>query len=162
MALREQSLSSHNQALGAHVKQQTPSSRQDKDSTEPLLKRLKTGHYGSDSDSIQDDPDGWTAAIDASRHITDVESCLAPVRTDQEMIDEYESSQAAQQEVLSGSEALNRLNQRRWIRGRSSIYVDAFNLALEIVLDEESHLFNEAERALFEFWKNLSYEAQYL
>ena len=48
------------------------------------------------------------------------------------------------------------------MRGRSSIYVDAFNLALETVLEEESHLFNEPELAVFDNWKALDYEAQYL
>jgi Fanconi-associated nuclease 1 len=119
---------------------------------EPPLKRLKSEH-ASDSDSV--DLDGWTT-VDEPPEVTAVESCLAPVRTDQESINEYESSQAAQ---VSGS---NRLDQRRWVRGQSSIYVDAFNLALETVLDEESHLFNEAERAFFGYWKDLSYEAQYL
>ena len=40
--------------------------------------------------------------------------------------------------------------------------MDAFNLALETVLEDESHLFNEAELAVFAFWRELSYEAQYL
>ena len=37
-----------------------------------------------------------------------------------------------------------------------------FNLALDTVLDEESHLFDEAEKAVFEQWRALNYEAQYL
>lgn len=40
--------------------------------------------------------------------------------------------------------------------------MDAFNLALDTVLEEESHLFDEAETKVFEDWKALSYEAQYL
>ena len=141
----------HNQVL-AYEKRSTHAN-QEQDLTEPSLKRLKSEHV-SDSDSIQDE---WIT--EDTPHVTGVESCLAPVSTDQESIDEYESSQARQE--ISG-EALNRLDQRRWVQGRSSIYVDAFNLALETVLDEESHLFNEVERALFGFWKNLSYGAQYL
>lgn len=43
-----------------------------------------------------------------------------------------------------------------------SFYVDAFNLALETVLDEESHLFDEKEMMIFDKWKQLNYEAQYL
>ena len=53
-------------------------------------------------------------------------------------------------------------SKNRWIKGRSSIYVDAFKLALETVLDEEAHLFDERERSIFMAWKELSYEAQYL
>jgi fanconi-associated nuclease 1 len=144
MALRERS---RNLVLGGHTR---PAENEPAD---PPRKRLKSEPL-SDSDSVEE---VWTTEVDAPERATDVESCLAPVRTDQESIDEYESSQAAQD--ISGS---SRSDQGGWIRGRSSIYVDAFNLALETVLDEESHLFNEAERALFGFWKQLSYEAQYL
>ncbi|KAF2435733.1 hypothetical protein EJ08DRAFT_729608 [Tothia fuscella] len=91
---------------------------------------------------------------------TDLETALPPISTDQEAIDEYEATKAAEAEDVDT--AGGRLNNRKWIKGRSSIYVDAFNLALETVLDEESHLFDEAERALFDYWINLSYEAQYL
>jgi Fanconi-associated nuclease 1 len=40
--------------------------------------------------------------------------------------------------------------------------VDAFNLALETVLDEEAHLFDEAEMEVFRKWRELDYESQYL
>ena len=49
-----------------------------------------------------------------------------------------------------------------WINGQSSIYVDAFNLALETVLEDESHLFDAREMKVFNEWKQLGYEAQYL
>lgn len=91
---------------------------------------------------------------------TDLETTLPQINTDQEAIDDYEASRAAQ--AADNDTAGNRLHNRKWIRGRSSIYVDAFNLALETVLDEESHLFDAAEKALFEYWRELSYEAQYL
>ena len=55
-----------------------------------------------------------------------------------------------------------RLSQRNWTRGKSSIYVDAFNLALETVLEDEGHLFDEKEMEVFNQWKGLEYEAQYL
>lgn len=45
---------------------------------------------------------------------------------------------------------------------RSSIYVDAFNIALDTVLEQEEHLFNEKEKAVFAAWRGLHYEAQYL
>lgn len=109
----------------------------------------------SDADSDVD----HEPIVEKSRK-TDLESALPQINTDQEAIDEYEASRAAEAEEKDT--AGNRLNNRKWIKGRSSIYVDAFNLALETVLDEESHLFDEAEKALFEYWKDLSYEAQYL
>lgn len=90
---------------------------------------------------------------------TDLESALPPVKTDKEAIAEYESSRAAEDRDLDLHE---RLGQRKWIQGKSSIYVDAFNLALETVLEDESHLFDETEMAVFDRWKSLSYEGQYL
>ncbi|KAI5299999.1 hypothetical protein KEM56_002823 [Ascosphaera pollenicola] len=55
-----------------------------------------------------------------------------------------------------------RIRQRYWTKGKSSIYVDAFNLALDDVLETESYLFDEQELAVFGHWKGLSYDAQYL
>ncbi|KAK5129103.1 hypothetical protein LTR16_002456, partial [Cryomyces antarcticus] len=91
---------------------------------------------------------------------TDLEFALPPVKTDKEAIDEYEAFRVAE-EVEDGG-IIGRLGQRKWIKGKSSIYVDAFNLALETVLEEETHLFDEAEMTLFGCWRALSYEAQYL
>ncbi|RKF53630.1 Fanconi-associated nuclease 1-like protein [Golovinomyces cichoracearum] len=45
---------------------------------------------------------------------------------------------------------------------KSSIYVDAFNLALETVLEDERHLFDVKEIQIFAYWKELNYEAQFL
>jgi Fanconi-associated nuclease 1 len=120
-------------------------------SAEPPRKRVKS-EPASDSDSV----DLERTILEPPARITDVESSLGPVRTDQESIDEYESSQVAQNET----EGTNGSGQRA--RYQSSIYVDAFNLTLETVLEEESHLFNEPERALLKHWKCLGYEAQYL
>jgi Fanconi-associated nuclease 1 len=96
--------------------------------------------------------------------LTGLESALGPIDTDQDAIDEYESSQAAKAEAeeTADDESLNRLKSRKWIRGMNSIYVDAFNVALDTVLEEEAHLFNEAEHTVFQTWKDLSYQAQYL
>ncbi|KAL8723246.1 MAG: hypothetical protein Q9225_000436 [Loekoesia sp. 1 TL-2023] len=89
---------------------------------------------------------------------TELESALPQVKTDKEAIAEYEATRVAEASLdLQG-----RLGQRKWVQGKSSIYVDAFNLALETVLDEESHLFDEAEMAVFQNWRDLSYEGQYL
>ncbi|KAL8672584.1 MAG: hypothetical protein Q9168_002957 [Polycauliona sp. 1 TL-2023] len=89
---------------------------------------------------------------------TELESALPLVKTDKEAIAEYEATRAAE----AGLDFKDRLGQRKWVQGKSSIYVDAFFLALETVLDEESHLFDEAEMAVFRKWRNLSYEGQYL
>lgn len=91
---------------------------------------------------------------------TELESSLPAIKTDSQAIEEYESSQ--QQEEGSEPDLQERLQNGGWRKGRSSIYVDAFNLALETVLDEEAHLFSEPEMEVFRQWKDLSYEAQYL
>ncbi|KAH8602520.1 VRR-NUC domain-containing protein [Bisporella sp. PMI_857] len=91
---------------------------------------------------------------------TDLESTLPPMKTDEEAIQEYEAMRAA--ELDTHESVRDRLNHRRWIKGKSSIYVDAFNLALETVLEDEVHLFDEKELEVFKQWKLLEYEAQYL
>lgn len=92
---------------------------------------------------------------------TDLESALPFIKSDNQAIADYEANRASQ-EVVDSDTASARINIRKWIRGKSSIYVDAFNLALETVLQDESHLFSENERAVFEAWRNLNYEGQYL
>jgi len=94
------------------------------------------------------------------RRPTELESALAPVKTGKEAIAEYETMKA--QEVLIPGDLKSRLDQRSWARGKSSIYNDAFNLALETVLEDEGHLFDEKELEVFKQWKELEYEAQYL
>ena len=93
-------------------------------------------------------------------HQTDLESALPPVKTDKEAIAEYEAARAA--EINESLQREARLDQGKWIRGKSSIYIDAFNLALETVLEDERHLFDEREIEVFQIWKDLDYEAQYL
>ena len=99
---------------------------------------------------------------------TAFESSLPAVPLDSEAIEEYEAMRASQlsQPSQEGREdkgdASSRMDSRQWIRGKSSIYVDAFNLALDTVLDEETHLFNDVEKHVFTQWRNMSYEAQYL
>ncbi|KAK4565555.1 hypothetical protein LTR86_004172 [Recurvomyces mirabilis] len=85
---------------------------------------------------------------------TDLETALPPIETDKEAIERYEETRAAEQAEL---DLQGRVEGRK-----SSIYVDAFNLALDKVLEEESHLFDEAEHTVFTAWRDLSYEAQYL
>jgi Fanconi-associated nuclease 1 len=85
---------------------------------------------------------------------------LPDVKTGKDAVKEYEAFKASQEDKAEGAD--ERLEKRTWVRGKSSLYVDAFNLALDTVLDEESHLFDEAETEVFRIWRNLGYEAQYL
>jgi fanconi-associated nuclease 1 len=141
----------------------------------PPAKRVKLEeHDQSDQASVnkisEDDADmsgfglGDSQIFDSEDPImspgTAVESAAPPVKTDKEAVEEYEAMRASQTNALH--ESTSRLNSRKWVRGRSSIYVDAFNLALETVLEEESHLFDEREISVFSKWRELDYEAQYL
>ena len=93
-----------------------------------------------------------------------IESALPEVKLDEQAIEEYEAFKSSQGDgennVVEGAKF--RLDSRQWIRGKTSIYVDAFNLALHTVLEEESHLFDEKERLVFNQWDLLGYEAQFL
>lgn len=92
---------------------------------------------------------------------TDLETSLPTVQTDEHAIQAYEALKTEEDDETQPGLHV-RLRDGIWQKGKSSIYVDAFNLALETVLDEESHLFNEAEMEVFKHWKELSYESQYL
>ncbi len=189
MALQARSPAFHNQMLGQHIKHPS-STKYEEDFKTPTAKRLKrsdstdsslsrkesseaedeeekrastpqglrkrTAQEIPDSEAESDDDDDLPP--EASRK-TDLESALPPVRTDKEAIAEYEATRAAEAVDL---DLQGRLGQRKWVQGKSSIYVDAFNLALETVLGDESHLFDEAEMSVFEQWRGLSYEGQYL
>ncbi len=91
---------------------------------------------------------------------TPFESSLPPVEMDQEAIEEYEALRASQ--VEKPDRTTLEPDTRKWVRGRSSIYVDAFNLALDTVLEDEAALFDDKEKEVFERWRQLGYEAQYL
>jgi Fanconi-associated nuclease 1 len=143
----------------------------DGNSIDPPAKRVKSGSHPSiDFSSTlaetlsflesETEPEDSDDGAQKKSRATDIESALPPINTDQEAIDEYEAGRAARN---ADFEAISeRLSSRKWTRGKNSIYLDAFNLALETVLAEESHLFNEAENAVFTYWNQLSYEAQYL
>ncbi|KAL8839712.1 MAG: hypothetical protein Q9176_004319 [Flavoplaca citrina] len=157
-----------------------PSTKFDEEFEIPVPKRLKRGdstesiallqqEYESYGDSPRPDArrnevaDSEVESEDEDEGIprasqTELESALPPVKTDKEAIAEYEATRAAE----AGLDFKDRLGQRKWVQGKSSIYVDAFFLALETVLDEESHLFDEAEMAVFQKWRDMSYEGQYL
>lgn len=91
---------------------------------------------------------------------TGIESALPEIKADDEAIEEYEVFRASQGD--KPDDVASRFVRREWVRGKSSLYVDAFNLALSTVLADESHLFDAREHAVFESWAGLSYDAQYL
>ncbi|KAK4142599.1 VRR-NUC domain-containing protein [Dichotomopilus funicola] len=109
------------------------------------------------------DQDVEEGAAIQPKHQTAFENSLPAIATDKEAIKEYEAMRASQLSQDDGEEkASSRIDSRKWVRGKSSIYVDAFNLALDTVLDNESHLFDDKEKCVFAQWRDLSYEAQYL
>ncbi|KAI0176371.1 VRR-NUC domain-containing protein [Hypoxylon sp. FL1284] len=155
---------------------------------EPLSKRIKKDQVSdSDQDSDQDLepdipplkplPDKWRVDsarsdvgedetphqsetdVDPPRRTT-IESSLPEVKSEREAFEEYESFRASQGD--GDKDAASRFHSRKWVRGKTSLYVDAFNLALGTVLDEESHLFDDKEMYIFDQWHKLSYEAQFL
>ena len=188
MTLQAQNPSSHNQMLENRIRH-PPSTNFDDDFETPIAKRLKrldstdSSLSRREESGAEDEGKRETTPINTSRRFsqeipdseaetnddeeflpepnrkTDLESALPPVKTDKEAIAEYEATRAAEAEDLN---LQGRLGQRKWVAGKSSIYVDAFNLALETVLEDESHLFDEAEMAVFQQWRDLSYEGQYL
>ncbi|KAH7399445.1 VRR-NUC domain-containing protein [Pyrenochaeta sp. MPI-SDFR-AT-0127] len=170
MVLNSQSPSKHNQMITRFIKH--PKSTNFDGEKDYPVKRQKTGDSPRkppptprksikreipDSDEDEDDGDDAERELE---HKTDLESALPAVKTGEEAIEEYEAFKASQEDNATGAE--DRLEKRAWVRGKSSLYVDAFNLALDTVLDEESHLFDEAETEVFKIWRDLNYEAQYL
>ena len=107
------------------------------------------------ADSDADSQDGDLDEELPCTQRTDLEQALPPVSTDREAIQQYEAMRAA--EAASSPDEAS-----QGARYKSSIYVDAFFLALDTVLEEESHLFNEAEMKVFQQWRKLSYQSQYL
>lgn len=160
--------------------------------TEPPLKRLKTEEAksgdgdGESPQSVHDEDGGEespslhgldlsrqdSAASDAKRfadevsvleHETTIENSLPHIETGVDAINEYTALRASQlAEGNPADKAAVGNEGPQWAKGKSSIYVDAFNLALDTVLEDEAHLFDEKEIAVFDQWKSLSYETQYL
>ena len=178
MALRTQSPAKHNQMLGRFLKDIPPDSKHDDIEHRPSKRRKQAAnaHNAESEDSTSNAPspsrvrpqqipdpdvDSDVEIFDdlPSTQRTDLESALPAIKTDKEAIEEYEAQRAAENAEL-GLEG--RMEKGEWVKGRTSIYVDAFNLALDTVLEEESHLFDAAEMGVFQDWKTLSYEAQYL
>jgi Fanconi-associated nuclease 1 len=170
MALNPRSPSVHNQMITRFIKhpkstnfdgeQDRPAKRQKIGSSPkkpPPTPRRSVKREIADSDTEGDDTE---VKEEGKEHKTDLESALPDVKTGKDAVKEYEAFKASQEDKAEGAD--ERLEKRTWVRGKSSLYVDAFNLALDTVLDEESHLFDEAETEVFRIWRNLGYEAQYL
>ncbi|KAF2836515.1 hypothetical protein M501DRAFT_245698 [Patellaria atrata CBS 101060] len=175
--LQTQSPAKHNQILGQSIKHpKSPDFGDINDFTVPPAKRLKRNDTIDDDEPVPSSPrphprqipgsDAETEIEDTSRvenaQKTDIETALPPVTIDQEAIDDYEvnvwTDRTTERLIMSHEERMIRRSERK----RGSIYVDAFNLALNTVLEEESHLFDKAEMKVFEIWRGLDYETQYL
>ncbi|KAF2035786.1 hypothetical protein EK21DRAFT_53401 [Setomelanomma holmii] len=173
MALNSQSPSKHNQMITRFIKhpkstnfdgeKDRPTKRQ-KTSDSPRKPPPTPGKFANrkvpDSDAEDDESNVKTENKEEVERKTDLESALPQVKVDDEAIEAYEAFKASQEDIAEA--AGERLEKRAWVRGKSSLYVDAFSLALDTVLEDESHLFDEAETDVFRIWRELSYEAQYL
>jgi len=185
MVLERQRNTIHNAMLGRRIPR-PPSTNFDEDGSPRPTKKLKTydsidedldSRDGSENDAFtrvhspskkpiqqeiadSEDEDNLSDDVNEQRnHYTELEIALVPVKTDREAIEEYEALKASGE---APEDLKDRLHQKSWTKGKSSIYVDAFNLALETVLEDEGHLFDEKEMEVFERWRDLDYEAQYL
>lgn len=112
-----------------------------------------------DSEHDEDDREDEMDRVAAPR-VTELESALPPIDIDKNAIAKYEEMRVEGNNLPD--DLKSRLNHRTWARGKSSIYSDAFNLALETVLEDEGHLFDEKEMEVFKQWRELDYESQYL
>ena len=150
----------------SHPNEESLASEHDEPQRPP--KRLKTEIPDSESE-----PEGTTSHIfddsllengaepGAGRaRTTDFENALPVTEPDEETIKEYQSFKLSQTNNSDGE--TTEKTRPMWIKGKSSIYVDAFNLALDTVLDEESHLFDDKEKDIFCQWRELDYEAQFM
>lgn len=113
----------------------------------------------STSTSLIHDYDPLWETGDEHDQVPAIENSLPCVSTDREAVEEYQAFRASQTSNDQDGPAKNKTT---WVKGRSSIYVDAFNLALDTVLEDESLLFDAKELAVFEHWRQLEYESQYL
>ncbi|KAK2626701.1 hypothetical protein QTJ16_003876 [Diplocarpon rosae] len=179
MVLESRSAAGHNAMAGRKIPH--PGSTKFHDELLPATKRLKTSE-STDEDEVRcfSGDDAISRSQNFIRHevpdsdddsgsedneppipprVTELESALPEVKTDKDAIDEYEAMRAAEG---FPEDLKSRLSQQIWTKGKSSIYVDAFHLALETVLEDEAHLFDEREMEVFNQWRKLNYEAQYL
>ncbi|KAI1368545.1 VRR-NUC domain-containing protein [Xylaria arbuscula] len=121
---------------------------------------IRTDWNGLDSPADDDVTERSETEDAHTSKSTAIESSLPEIKLDKKAIEEYQNFKSSQEQETSDAAA--RLSSRAWERGKSSLYVDAFNLALDTVLDEEAHLFDQKEKRIFDEWKSLDYEAQFL
>lgn len=181
MVLDSQRATGHNAMLGRKIPH--PATTNFLDEILPPAKRLKTvaSTDGEDSRDVSGDetligspnslrdeiPDSEEEGEDLTgddepslpQRLTELESAMLAVKTDKEAIQEYEAMRAAGD---IPDELKSHIQQTSWTKGKTSIYVDAFNLALDTVLEDEGHLFDEKEMEVFSQWRSFEYEAQYL
>ena len=171
MALNLRSPSKHNRMITQFIKHpkstnfdgehdRSPKRRRIGDVTKPPPTPRKKRNNRDEVANSDAEDEGSTIKDEEKDTKTDLESALPPIDTGAEAIEAYQAFKASQEDASEGAE--ERLKDRSWIRGKSSLYVDAFNLALDTVLEDESHLFDEAESEVFRIWRDLNYEAQYL
>ena len=141
-----------------HIIDDTPASFSESEDERWANGAIKDGNTKDENDANENGDVGDTVKF---HRPTEVESALPAIKAEKAEIEEYESKRAQGDGELS-SELRDRIGARTWERGRSSIYVDAFNLALTTVLEEEGHLWNDAEKRIFAEWDKLNYDAQYL
>ncbi|KAJ4141187.1 hypothetical protein NW768_000395 [Fusarium equiseti] len=146
------------------------------DKERPTKRAKRQGSSGFDSDDSHDARNETSPTKRIQRHEsnkndqqdggnsrpTDIESALLPAAEGKEAIEEYEAMKSSQAVEDNDDNGAPEKPKPLWVKGQSSIYVDAFNLALDTVLEEESHLFDEKENDVFKQWRALEYEAQYL
>ncbi|KAK3336237.1 VRR-NUC domain-containing protein [Cercophora scortea] len=120
-----------------------------------------------DPDGVIEDSEADDTGNDfAPQRQTALESSAPDIKADLDAIEEeYEAlkhfhATGEKEDRLQDTAA--RIDIRKWVIGKSSVYVDAFNLALDTVLQEEAHLFDAKEKRVFQEWAQLSYDAQYL
>jgi Fanconi-associated nuclease 1 len=111
-------------------------------------------------DSVPEDSEGVGGASSGEAGPTDFDNALLATHSDEEALKEYEALKLSQGH--GNPDGTTGEARPLWVKGRSSIYVDAFNLALDSVLDEESHLFDKKEKEVFRQWRGLEYEAQFM
>lgn len=122
---------------------------------------FENGSLGLDLDTFGSDTDAGESKPDTDGP-TELESVLPHLDQEKGAIVDYETMDPFEKDPDIFEDPEVNLSAQKLPGGRRSIYVDAFNLALETVLDEESHLFDGKEEKVFDEWRGLSYEAQYL
>jgi len=116
------------------------------ESPEPPKKRLKTEGGSEDGASPTPAEDNKQETVDKADREVESEARL-PAVEESEAVQKYENRRAL--DPVTGTYT-------------SSIYVDAFNLALDTVLKDEAYLFSEGELEIFAKYRSLPYEAQHL